>query len=450
VVSSLQEAKKDGKSDVSLAELLRAMLEKVEDKGKSLITSETSSLVEPTMVDGASHISGGAGAEVPESSNKGGSRKNAAKAYCHRCRSKGHYLADCKEEFLCEVCDSVDHPKSRCLVFNHLKQRPGCIYLSGFAAVGLESGKEGGLDAVIKVTEGELSVVEVTAELKRLIPRTQDWKVQMVQSNVFRMAFPSTAELQRLVEWGMVHSKKKWVLFHFEEKQSEKPCKVVNSYWVQVVGIPLVYRTFPTIWVVGSLLGTSIDVDMKHSRQFEVGRVQVMILDANLIPSTVEVVIGEEVYLLSFRVEDGNGGLLPETENDERGFNDDEDDLLGDEDGTDLKGDGPGQHGKTGDRAPAASIGGTLTHQSKTGTAQGADLDEESGMGFVPVSGGQHESQDRAVKPNQKGTYSVQELAAIPEMLAGSKSTRSNKRRGASMDDLTLERAEKLKARLNE
>jgi hypothetical protein len=35
-------------------------------------------------------------------------------------------------------------------------------------------------------------------------------------------------------------------------------------------------------------------------------------------------------------------------------------------------------------------------------------------------------------------------------MLAGSKSTRSSKRWGASMDDLTLERAEKIKARLNE
>lgn len=245
---------------------------------------------------------------------------------------------------------------------------------------------------LIRVTEGELTVVEVTAELKRLIPGTQDWKVQMVQSNVFRIAFPSTAELQRLVEWGTVHSKKKGVLFHFEEKQSEKPCKVVNSYWVQVAGIPSVYRTFPTIWAVGSLLGTSIDVDMKHTKQFEVGRVQVMILDANLIPSTMEVVIGEEVYLLSFRVEDGNGGLLLETENDERGFNDDEDDLLGDEDGADLKGDGPGQQGKDGDRAPAAVTGGTLTQQLKNGTAQGAALDEESGMGFVPVSRGQQVS----------------------------------------------------------
>lgn len=133
----MQEAKNDGKSEVSLADLFKAMLEKVEDKGKSLITSETSSLVEPTMGDGASQICGGAVAEVPEGSNKGGSRKNAAKAYCHRCRSKGHYLADCKEEFPCEVCDSVDHPKSRCPVFNQLKQRPGCIYLSGFAAMGL-------------------------------------------------------------------------------------------------------------------------------------------------------------------------------------------------------------------------------------------------------------------------------------------------------------------------
>jgi hypothetical protein len=303
---------------------------------------------------------------------------------------------------------------------------------------------------VIRVTEGELTEVEVAAELKRLIPGTQDWKVQMVQSNVFRTAFPSTTELQRLVEWGTVHSKKKGVLFHFEEKQSEKSCKVLNSYWVQVMGIPLAYRTFPTIWAVGSLLGTSIDVDMKHTRQFEVGRVQVMILDANLIPSTVEVVIGEEVYLLSFRVEDGNGGLLPETDNVERGFNDDDDDLLGDDDGDDLNGVGPGQLGKMGDRAPAAATGGSFTHQSKTGTAQGAALDEESGMGFVAVSGGQQVAQDGAVEPYQSGSCSAQELAAIPEMLAGSKSTWSSKRRGASLDESTLERAERLKARLNE
>jgi hypothetical protein len=236
----------------------------------------------------------------------------------------------------------------------------------------------------------------------------------------------------------------------FEEMQSEQPCKVVNSYWVQVMGIPMVYRTFPTIWAVGSLLGTSIDVDMKHTRQFEVGRVQVMILDANLIPSTVEVVIGEEVYLLSFRVEDGNGGLRPETDNDEKGFNDDEDDLLGDDDGNDLNGAGPGQLGKMGDRAPAAATGGTITHHSKSGIAQGAALDDESGMGLVAVSGAQQVAQDGAVEPNHSGSCCAQELAAIPEMLAGSKSTRSSKRRGASMDESTLERAERLKARLNE
>jgi hypothetical protein len=71
-------------------------------------------------------------------------------------------------------------------------------------------------------------------------------------------------------------------------------------------------------------------------------------------------------------------------------------------------------------------------------------------MGFVAVSGGQQVAQDRAVEPYQSESCSAQELAAIPEMLAGSKSTRSSKRRGASMDESTLERAERLKARLNE
>lgn len=68
----------------------------------------------------------------------------------------------------------------------------------------------------------------------------------------------------------------------------------------------------------------------------------------------------------------------------------------------------------------------------------------------MAVSGAQQVAQDGAVEPNHRGSYCAQELAAIPEMLAGSKSTRSSKRRGASMDESTLERAERLKARLNE
>lgn len=133
-------------------------------------------------------------------------------------------------------------------------------------------------------------------------------------------------------------------------------------------------------------------------------------------------------------------------ENDERGYNDDEDDMLGDEDGADPKGDGLGQQGKTGDGVPAAGTGGTITQQSKSGTSQGAALEEEMGIGFVPVSCGQQVAQEGAVGPNPREACGAHESAAIPEVLVGSKSTRPSKRRGTSTDDLTLEWAEKIKA----
>lgn len=55
---------------------------------------------------------------------------------------------------------------------------------------------------------------------------------------------------------------------------------------------------------MGSILGVTKDVDMNFTRKFGRSRMQVMVLDSNLIPKYVDVVIGDFLYELQFRVED--------------------------------------------------------------------------------------------------------------------------------------------------
>jgi hypothetical protein len=67
--------------------------------------------------------------------------------------------------------------------------------------------------------------------------------------------------------------------------------------------LPNELRDYLTIWAIGTILGVTKDVDMRFTRQFNRPRMQVLVLDLALIPSSVDVVIGDNVYELHFRVE---------------------------------------------------------------------------------------------------------------------------------------------------
>jgi hypothetical protein len=57
------------------------------------------------------------------------------------------------------------------------------------------------------------------------------------------------------------------------------------------------------IWAVGSILGVTKDVDIVFTRRFDISRVQVLVMNPNLIAQSVNVVISENLYELKFRVE---------------------------------------------------------------------------------------------------------------------------------------------------
>jgi hypothetical protein len=78
----------------------------------------------------------------------------------------------------------------------------------------------------------------------------------------------------------------------------------IPKAWVQFRGLPKELRNFDIIWAIGSILGVTKMVDMKFTREFGRSRIKVAVLDPDLIPDLVHVVIGDFVYELQFRVED--------------------------------------------------------------------------------------------------------------------------------------------------
>jgi hypothetical protein len=79
--------------------------------------------------------------------------------------------------------------------------------------------------------------------------------------------------------------------------------QAMRKVWVQMAKLPSEFRDFLTIGAVGTILGVTKDVDMPFMRQHNRARLQVLVLDPALIPTSVDVVIGDNVYELHFKVE---------------------------------------------------------------------------------------------------------------------------------------------------
>jgi hypothetical protein len=84
---------------------------------------------------------------------------------------------------------------------------------------------------------------------------------------------------------GVVHSKFQNTKIKIEEGMVDSEVKfVLPKAWIQFTGLPLHLRDYLIIWVVGSIMGVIKEVDMEFTRQHDISRMQVMVMNPNLIP----------------------------------------------------------------------------------------------------------------------------------------------------------------------
>jgi hypothetical protein len=96
-----------------------------------------------------------------------------------------------------------------------------------------------------------------------------------------------------MVEWGVVHTKFQNAKIKIEEWMVDNEVKfVLSRVWIQFTGLLEHIRDYLIIWAVGSILGVTKDADIAFTRCHGTSRVQVLVMNPNLIPQMVNIVIG--------------------------------------------------------------------------------------------------------------------------------------------------------------
>jgi hypothetical protein len=216
----------------------------------------------------------------------------------------------------CDICVSHDHVRLRCPKFQAVKPAAiPCGYVVeglGFFHVPFEFSHKQRSEsrfALIRVMDGHLSSHHVVSELERLIPGPWTWIVEESGDNTFRMVFPSKAELLRMVEWGVVHTKFQQAKIKIEERMVDNEVKfVLPKVLIQFTGLPPHLRDYLILWAVRSIMGVRKDMDMEFTRQQNISRVHVMVMNPNLIPNSVNIVIGDGLYEAQVSGGDEHGG----------------------------------------------------------------------------------------------------------------------------------------------
>jgi hypothetical protein len=158
--------------------------------------------------------------------------------------------------------------------------------------------------AMVRVVEGDMTAMQVRAGMERLVPAKMSWVVEEIEKNRSKTVFPTKGEMQQMIEWGVVQTKDPKAKIVIEELGGGNNIKqATRRVWIQVTKLPSELRDFLTIWAIGTILGVTKDVDMNFTRKFNRARLQVLVLDPSIIPISVDVVIGDNIYELHFKVE---------------------------------------------------------------------------------------------------------------------------------------------------
>jgi hypothetical protein len=234
---------------------------------------------------------------------------------CSRCTEKGHFAAACKAEIYCVLCDKHnDHVNHKCPI---LKAPRSVAHAVGYAVHGLgfyhiprpplHRAKKDSRMALITVEGGSVPVEEVKRQMERLFPGKWTWELKDHEENSFLAKFPSKPELQRAVAFGGADLRGDGIpagaRLKFDEWKEKEVGFLLPKVWIRVYGLRWELCEFLDLWAVGSMLGSTQIVDMETTRKSDFGRVLVAVLNPGLIPTQLDVVIGDHYFELEFEVE---------------------------------------------------------------------------------------------------------------------------------------------------
>ena len=81
------------------------------------------------------------------------------------------------------------------------------------------------------------------------------------------------------------------------------PAYQLDEVWVHVTGVPHTWRHYLVFWALGSVIGTTFEVDMLTYRRKGIIRILVGMMNRELLLLITDVVFGKEGYNVTFSTE---------------------------------------------------------------------------------------------------------------------------------------------------
>jgi hypothetical protein len=98
------------------------------------------------------------------------------------------------------------------------------------------------------------------------------------------------------------------VSLFFDKWKEEEEGMPLQWVWIRIFRLPEKLREFSVLWALGSMLGVTQSVDMISSLKRNYGRVEVAVLNVDLLPNSIDtVVIGDRLFSLPIQVEGPEG-----------------------------------------------------------------------------------------------------------------------------------------------
>ena len=80
----------------------------------------------------------------------------------------------------------------------------------------------------------------------------------------------------------------------WEQDQEIVPSYELEEVWVHVTRVPPGFRKYLVLWALGTVVGSTLDVDMLTYRKKGIVRVKVAILDKTQLPLTTNLVFAKK------------------------------------------------------------------------------------------------------------------------------------------------------------
>ena len=136
--------------------------------------------------------------------------------------------------------------------------------------------------ALVSISGGSLSANIVEVEVAKIAQVQHEWNWEAVPhgEDAFLMSFPSEEVLQRVTGFA-VFLKSHNVTIEFKPWNSDE---IPHHFelipiWVHVHGVPHALRHFLGLWVVSSVIGATLDVDLLCLHRRGIVRIQVAVLN---------------------------------------------------------------------------------------------------------------------------------------------------------------------------